>query len=445
MKRPLRIATFAVPLSGNKGSASMLLGLRDAFRTADIDAEFSVFSYYPRRDRELAGELTGVSVHPGHPKHIAFQLLPMMCLSSMLPFLVPRRWRCHLRALKHADMVLLVGGTTFADSMLFKVPWNVLAALPGYLLRKPTVFVSQTMGPFAKPLNRWAARWTLRRAVEVHGRGRTSAAHVAGLGGCAITYEPDLSCCLRVPDFAEVAARETIVGRLAEEIAAARSKGLSIVGVTPNSIVYDKVKAGGGNYLEFLISVIQTLHQRGCLPVLIPHSYRQDTSKLHNNDRAICANVLSSLPKSANCFYLDRDLSSADLRAVIGHMDMLIASRFHSMVSALMMGVVPVTYGWGDQKYREVLAEFDVEELFIPYQELDANQFPARFDSVFSRRAALARRIQQAQPAVVRAAQRLPYRLLGLVDPAGAEELQASLTESEAGHPTGDDQIVCNL
>ena len=160
-----------------------------------------MFSYYPKRDDQIANRLPNVSVHPGHPKHIAFQLIPLMLLSLVFPFLVPKRWRSHLKALKSADLVLLMGGTTFADSMMYKVPWNVLAALPGYLLRKPTVFVSQTMGPFSKSLNRWAARWTLRHAAAVHGRGRTSTANVEGLGVSNVSYEPDLSIRLR-PAFA---------------------------------------------------------------------------------------------------------------------------------------------------------------------------------------------------------------------------------------------------
>jgi hypothetical protein len=35
-KSTLRIATFAVPLSGNKGSASMLVGLLDGLRAEQI-------------------------------------------------------------------------------------------------------------------------------------------------------------------------------------------------------------------------------------------------------------------------------------------------------------------------------------------------------------------------------------------------------------------------
>ncbi len=417
----MRLATFAVPLSGNKGSASMLLGLRDAFAKAGIEAHFEVFSYYPERDGKIAEPMSNVSIHPGHPKHIAFQLLPMIILSWILPWFVPRRWKDAIEALRQSDLVLLVGGTTFADSMVYKVPWNVLAALPGYWLGRKTVFLSQTMGPFEKWLNRAWARWTLRRAVEVHGRGRPSAENVQKLGIEHALYRPDLSFTMDVPEFQSVAQNVPLVKSLAEKIQAAHARDRLAVGVTPNSIVLSKAKKSGLDYIEFLVGVIQYIESQGHLPVLIPHSYREDIKRLHNNDRAICIEVMDRLAResdsgSTECFYVDQDLSAGELRAIVGQTDLLVASRFHSMVSALAMGVPPLTYGWGHQKYIEVLSEFDVKELYIPYIDIKLEDFPKLLDDALTHRLEFAERITNAQPTVVGEAQQLPERLAALVE-----------------------------
>ncbi len=178
----------------------MLFGLRDAFAKQQIPCEFKVFSYYVERDAEIADQFTDITVHPGHPKHIVFGLLPWMLVRKLSRSLVPRRWSEHIDALDQCDAVLAIGGTTFADSMLYKVPWNVLAALPGYMLGKPTLFLSQTMGPTRKWFNRVCARWTLKRAVSVHGRGRESTERVEELGLTNCRYAPDLSFPMFVPD-----------------------------------------------------------------------------------------------------------------------------------------------------------------------------------------------------------------------------------------------------
>ncbi len=409
MNTPLQIVTFAVPLSGNKGSASMLLGLRDAFARAEVNAHFHVFSYYPARDEPVASTMPNVTVHAGHPKDIAFKILPMMLIERILPFLISRKWKQSLRVLRECDVVLAVGGTTFADSMLFKVPWNVLAALPGYWRKRRTIFVSQTVGPLEKRLNRWSARWTFKRAAHVHGRGRRSESWIRGLGIRHSSYWPDLSFSMNVPDFDDIASTHDILAKLRDAL---RTADRPAVGVTPNSIVFEKARKAGKDYVEFLTGVIASLHARGFLPVLIPHSYLDDISRMHNNDRALCNAVMSKLPKETQCFYVDADLPSPELRSLVGRLHLLVASRFHSMVSALAMGVPPITYGWGHHKYIEVLDEFGVSDLYIPYDELSIESFGQMIDSVHARRRELSQRIAERLAAVTEQSDQLPQEIL---------------------------------
>ena len=409
MPEPLRLATFAVPLSGNKGSASMLLGLRDAFADAGIDAHFHVFSYYPRRDADVAASMPNVSVHPGHPKHLAFGLLPAMRAGR----LAPASWRRHVAALDSCDVALCMGGTTFADSMGYKVPWNVLAAMPGLGRGKPVAFLSQTLGPFEKLANRRAAKWTLGRAAAVHGRGRTSTENARGIGIDGAVYRPDLSFTMRLPTFDQVAGRELVAAALAEEMA---SRGAPAVGVAPNSIVLNKAAKAGLDYVGFLAGVIDAIRAEGLMPVLIPHSYRADGGGTHNNDRSLCKAVLERLTPDARreTFHVDADLSPPDLRAVIGRLHLLVASRFHSMVSALATGVPPVTFGWGHQKYSEVLAEFGAAELYTPYESMDLAAFAERFRAVSTARDEWSRRIEDALPTVKAGAAGVPAEIAGL-------------------------------
>ncbi|MDH3198554.1 MAG: polysaccharide pyruvyl transferase family protein [Candidatus Krumholzibacteria bacterium] len=405
------MATFAVPLSGNKGSASMFLGLRDGFAAAGVDAHFHVFSYYPKRDARIAAELGNVTVHPGHPKDIVV-LLGMMVVSAILPFAVPGKWKRAIAALRGCDVVLMIGGTTFADSMLYKVPWNLLAALPGYWLRRPSVFLSQTIGPLRNGLNRALARWTLRRAVAVHGRGRQSESWARGLGIEACAYRPDLSFNMRTPSFDEVADRHDVVGRLREKM---RATDRACVGVAPNSIVYTKAAKVGKDYIGFMAGVVRTVFEQGHLPVLIPHSYREDVSKIHNNDRSICRAIIDRLSPEVDLFYVDADLGAAELRAIIGHLHLLVASRFHSMISALATGVPPITYGWGHHKYTEVLDEFGATELYASFKDLDEADFAPKLQAVHARRAELSQRIREAHRTVAEESGGLPHAIVDVL------------------------------
>lgn len=393
----MKIAAFAVPLSGNKGSASMVLGMMDGLAQSGANAQLRLFSYYYAADTKLAANMDDVTVHRGHPKELAFGLIPRLLVRKLFRGYRGGAYAADIAALEECDVVACVGGTTFADSMQWKVPWNVLAALPGYIVGKPTVFLSQTMGPLKKPLNRLSAKWTLRRAAHVCGRGDTSTDYVRGIGIDATTW-PDLSFPMVVPPLEDVLSNHPNVRAVFDDLA---SSGRPIVAFTPNSIVLGKAQGIGVDYIAFLSECIRRVADLGYAPLLIPHSYRATTSakEQHNNDRWLCEQVVAKVGDTVR--YLDADLDSRELRAIIGGCRFVVASRFHSMVSALAMGVPPLTYGWGGHKYSEVLAQFDVTELCRDYHDLNIEGFTSGFDALVANEASLRERLATNRPVVM--------------------------------------------
>ena len=392
---PLRIATFAAPLSGNKGSASMIFGLIDGCAGEDPPVEISVFSYYPHADAPIAEKLNGVAVHPGHPVDLAFGLLPFLALSRITPRLVPSSWRAGVACIENCHVVAILGGTTFADSMLYKVLWNVLAALPAYLLGKPTFFLSQTIGPMNHPLNRAAARWVFRRARHVSGRGGSSTGWLERIGIAHVANHPDLSFCMKVPPFDRLANEAPSIGALRDWLAAL---GKEPIGIAPNSIVDAKAAATGRDYPGMVAALIKEIARLGFAPVLIAHSYRPDSASSHNNDRGLCKAILERLEPGTECWFVDVDLSPQDLRSLVGRCHVVVASRFHAMISALATGVVPVTVGWGGHKYEEVLQEFGLQDFYAGYDELTAEALFALLHQALARRSELMERIAEALP-----------------------------------------------
>jgi polysaccharide pyruvyl transferase WcaK-like protein len=373
--RPLLLATFAAPLSGNKGSASMLLGLFDQLRHRNIAFNALVYSYYPKMDKELAAAIPGVEVRPGHPVDLA-RLVGLLILNRLFGPLLPRSLQRPFRELAECDLVCLVGGTTFEDSMLFKVPWNAMAAWPAMLTRRNYIMLSQTLGPFERRLNRVLATWTLRRAKAVHARGLRSKKNVEDLGLSNVSYCPDLSIGMAVPEMSELPR----VRRWIETILRGRQpSSVKIAGVAPNTIVESRTRQIGIDYAAVLGACIGRLNSSGYHVALIPHSYRENASRSHNNDAKLCERVLSRVSDRNSCTYVEEDLSSQELRRLVGEFDLLVASRFHSMVSALVMGTPVITIGWGDQKYIEVLEAFDVPpRLYISCSELSVQAFEER-------------------------------------------------------------------
>lgn len=386
----LKVATFAVPLSGNKGSASMTLGLIDGLRSQGIDLEILVYSYYPERDREIARNMEGVEVRGGHPKHL-IPLILLILLNRVLGPVLPGAMRRPYQDLRSCDVVLCVGGTTFADSMLYKVPWNVMAALPGWLSGRPFAFLSQTMGPFKKFWNRVCAKWTLKRARFIHGRGLESTRLVQEvIGRTDTTYSPDLSFMMDLDEARRSEALQRWVAEIKE-----KAGDRVMVGITPNTIVEKMMTGAGIDYKLLLAAIVKDLHAGGYFPVLIPHSYRAGTENRHNNDVGLCLDVIDQLDGSVEYVFVQDDLSSAELRLLVGELDFLVASRFHSMISALSQGTPPITIGWGAHKYTEVLDVYGLRDLYIPYQDADLNAVREKIRWLADNRAEVERKMEE--------------------------------------------------
>ena len=78
---------------------------------------------------------------------------------------------------------------------------------------------------------------------------------------------------------------------------------------------------------------------------------------------------------------IDGDETPGTLREVIGRCDLLVASRFHAMISGLATATPTLVIGWS-HKYREVLAQVGQPDTAIDYRGLDATEVLSRCASM---------------------------------------------------------------
>ena len=94
-----------------------------------------------------------------------------------------------------------------------------------------------------------------------------------------------------------------------------------------------------------MVAFIERLQERGRKVLLVPHSVRTGTEKTHNNDLPLCREIHQKLSVSNKVLFVDRELSSQQLRYLIGRCGLFVASRFHAMVSSLAMAVPTLVIG----------------------------------------------------------------------------------------------------
>jgi len=368
-------------LTGNKGAASMVLAVLDGLRREEPDTDVTVMTPLAAEDRGAA-EREGVTLLPFGPTEIVLAVIgAVLCRLTF-----GRVAMGPVRALRTADAVADVSGISFVDGRgVATLAYNVLLVLPALLLGRPVVKISQAMGPFEQSATRSAARLILPRLTGLLARGRGTLEHLEELGVRNDGLAADVAFLMQTtPDDDDWAAAE--VDR-------------PFVAIAPSQVVADQAKRIRLDYVGHIIEIVDELSTDHDV-VLIAHSARPGRPAGRLNDIPLCEEILARTATPERCRMASPTATPRQLRALIGRSDILVASRFHAMISALATCTPVLVVGWS-HKYREVLAEFGLEELASDFRELDAAGTAARARKLLDRRAAVSEQTCTALPTVL--------------------------------------------
>ena len=400
-----RFSLIAATVSGNRGAEAMLETSIGRIRDRFPDARFSVFSYYPDKDRELIRD-SAVSVWSATPARLVFATFPLSLLAA--PFAqvlgrVPRFFPRPVREL--ADSVALVdlAGVAFIDGREKFLPYNILTIMPAMLLGTPVFKLSQALGPFDGPLNRVASR-LLRRCALVVARGDVTLAHLQSI---ALPTERLLAA----PDVAFLFEPRDALSRegmdsaceLSGRARGLRAAGRAVVGLCPSAVLAGKAASEGWDYIGFMEQLAAGLVAEGCAVALFPNATRAGSAKLRNNDLPVIASIVERLgaENSETVLAVTGDMNAAALRVVIESCSCVAVSRFHAMVGALAIGVPVAVVGWS-HKYLEVMEQFGLGEFVFDYSAHDPEALLAVLNRLLDERERRAHDIEAQVPEVQR-------------------------------------------
>lgn len=381
-------------LSGNMGAASMVTATVHTLTERDPEAELTLLSYYPDEDREQnwLDRLTVLDARPArlgtliNGGAVLWRLLPP--LRKLLARKIPE-----VAAIAEADVVLDQGGIAFSDGREKFLIFNVAIVLPALVLGRPVVKCAQALGPFRSRINRWTAKAILPRMELIVARGEKTQEFLDGLRLDNVELGTDLAFMMGTPTEDEVNDRAVVTTAL-DRLAGDQLT----VGIAPSVVVKAKVEAGGGDFDAMIQQVAERQLAAGHRVLLVPHSFRSDPTKTHNNDGPLVAEIAERIDHP-DLIVLNERLDPEELRYLIGRCDAFVSCRFHAMVSSLSMGVPTLVLGWS-HKYVEVLDLFGQADRSIDAGALDAAGIDAALDSLIADRAEAARAIDAAQPLV---------------------------------------------
>jgi polysaccharide pyruvyl transferase WcaK-like protein len=360
-----RVALIGATCWGNRGAEAMLATTIGVIRQRHPDAIFAVLSYYPERDAQLIRD-SAVTVCDARPISLVLQHFPFALWLRLLKQ-VGVSWPKSLTpaavvALAESDVLIDLGGISFADGRAVYLPFNILCIYPAMVLGVPVIKLAQAMGPFDQLVTRLAASLFLTRCRHVVARGRRTFAHLAEIGmpPDRFSLAADVSFGYR-PDFSLSSENDNRVSAIVSGLQ--ESRVTRVIGISPSTLVRAAFQSQHRDYVGLIAEVATRLVERGFQVVVLPNATRQGSLKPKNNDLVVIDELRRRLQQTWTTDQLDQliwvdfDLNTFGVRRIVGCLDALVTSRFHAMIAALATHTPVLVVGWS-HKYVEVLHEF---------------------------------------------------------------------------------------
>jgi colanic acid/amylovoran biosynthesis protein len=175
------------------------------------------------------------------------------------------------------------------------------------------------------------------------------------------------------------------------------------VGMSASAVVERKAKAERLDYKTTMVQLIKhAVTVTGMPVVLIPHSWPQGESK--SEDLELAYELFERSECQEQVKIVKDDIDAKMLKAIISRSEILISSRFHSMIAALGTGVPTMVVGWS-HKYREVMREVACEAYVCDFRKADFNSVSTLFNHLWENRHAIRKNIERRLPSLKDSAQ----------------------------------------
>jgi colanic acid/amylovoran biosynthesis protein len=297
-----------------------------------------------------------------------------------LPFNLGQERSKLVRAYLDADMIISCPGNFFVSGSGIGLPLFLAFFCFGYgwVAGKPLYMMQQTVGPFRRRWEYWAARWVFERVRIVAVRDETSRQTLQSAG-------MDRNRILVFPDVAFLYRGTGDPRRLASEVVHRPNVQRPYIGVTViDFAVQNRLFGGQEGYERALVSALSAfVHRHGGAVFLFP---QVSGPSIAEDDRIPSRRVAHRLTESGiPVVTIDAAWSPNELKSAYGQMDVFVGTRLHSNIFALTAGtpVVAIAYYY---KTHGVMQTLDLSEWVLDIKTLTASQLEERLEQLWRRR-----------------------------------------------------------
>lgn len=127
----------------------------------------------------------------------------------------------------------------------------------------------------------------------------------------------------------------------------------SLVGIIPNTKVFERI--GSRRFFSVYDDVIRFLGERGLGALLLCYS---------DEDKVLCQAIRDRNQKEGVIKGFMSDLNAIEFEHVVGRLNFIVSSRYHSIVHAYRNGIPAIVIGWAE-KYDSLLEAFNQKDYLL--------------------------------------------------------------------------------
>jgi len=256
---------------------------------------------------------------------------------------------------------------------------DYLRAVIASRARACRIILPQAMGPVDGRVSRSLAARSLRLAASVSARDRVTRDFVKALGLSVPGLCPDIA-------FLFPAAPAERAHEILDEVGVGAQPFLAM---TPNMRVYERsaVEDGVNAYVAALARIARDAARTfGAKVLMIPH----ESAGPGAGDSTVIDEVTAHLGNGGAVHRLHDAFSAAEVKAVIGRAELVVGSRYHSLIAALSMRVPCVPISWS-HKYDMLMQDVGLDGCTFRMDDLNYDALFDKVSEVWERRHAIAR------------------------------------------------------
>jgi len=271
---------------------------------------------------------------------------------------LPAHLKTIAKQYERADLIVPVGGGYLRSRKgllnRFNIPLLLHPLLFGYLLGKPTVLYSQSVGPFQNKWERLLVAFVLKRMTLILVREDTSAELLAGMGvNRNIARSVDAGFLLRSKSKLNIRKLYHIPARKL------------LVGVTVRSWLKGEAQA---SYELAVAKALDAIIETSAAHVIfIP----QVTANKGDDDRVVSRRVHGLMRHIAATTVIEDAPDHHRIKAIYDNLDILLGTRFHSVIFSLT-SFVPVLAIEYEHKTSGIMHDLKLEHWVIKMEEVTA-------------------------------------------------------------------------